>query len=640
MAEEVKFYVSSYVNLLRQYYLKKHFERLNRILSRQIGWTYYLTNPFKKLLFFALKKQRKEKFMIAEINTFMIASTSFPLHKVDNAKKRKKIEKKVLKEIQRYHKQEIQFLKRKALKNKELKEYISIFLDAIKILDNNTKARCKKEIISNTDAYIHKTMDEIANIINKTWVIVWDYPGTENDVLVLDEMITKRADNGVEKVSSDLAGIIDELILTLFAYYHYEYTEKLIEELQEKILNLKQATPGDIFDIAGSGEKIKILTLLRSTYGKITSTYEYIVQLERQVNRLLKVSKEIEEELTEMGFTKKHQIFDLLIPKENFVRLLKQIDKIKQDLETLQNLYVQILQIPKDKFILKGNNENFKTWSCSLSQFIPISEVLSRWIEQFSDIADFTTTKGKLIDETEEDIEKIKKYHVYGKQLFKSYRLYSGVVHALRGVTIGIKKGEFLGIMGPSGSGKTTLLNLLAGLDRPDQGKVYLNGKELTAMGDNELSGYRKKHMGFIFQTYNLIPHLYVIENTLLPAQMANQDMKLASKKADLLLDQLGILELKKQYPAKLSGGQMQRATISRALINDPEILFCDEPTGDLDQATGEQVMSVLKELHEKYKTTIILVTHDESLKKFCDRIVHMKDGQIINEEYIEKKKD
>jgi putative ABC transport system ATP-binding protein len=201
-------------------------------------------------------------------------------------------------------------------------------------------------------------------------------------------------------------------------------------------------------------------------------------------------------------------------------------------------------------------------------------------------------------------------------------------VYALRGVDLDVRKGEFLAIVGNSGAGKTTLLNCMAGLDEPDYGIVLFKGKNLHSMKDEEKSRTRLIDMGFIFQSYALLPHYNTRENVSLPADLAGLSQTLKTRIKELL-EGVGISKQASQYPAQLSGGQMQRVAIARALTNRPEVLFADEPTGDLDSATGTQVMELIKKFHEETKTTIIVITHEKSVADYAERQIMLEDGIV-----------
>jgi putative ABC transport system ATP-binding protein len=213
--------------------------------------------------------------------------------------------------------------------------------------------------------------------------------------------------------------------------------------------------------------------------------------------------------------------------------------------------------------------------------------------------------------------------------LSKNYNLGRTTVYALRGVNLDIQEGEFVAIVGNSGAGKTTLLNCMAGLDSPDYGVVLFRGENLHKMDDPAKSKARLLEMGFIFQSYALLPHFNTRENIALPADLAGLSKEVKDRIENLLKD-VGLDSQAKQYPATLSGGQMQRVAIARALTNRPAVIFADEPTGDLDSATGKQVMDLLKKFHEETKTTIIIITHEHDIADYAERQITLEDGIIV----------
>ncbi|MDE6433206.1 MAG: ABC transporter ATP-binding protein [Lachnospiraceae bacterium] len=214
------------------------------------------------------------------------------------------------------------------------------------------------------------------------------------------------------------------------------------------------------------------------------------------------------------------------------------------------------------------------------------------------------------------------------EKLSKKYGKDDTEIVALDNVTISIDKGEFLSVMGASGSGKSTLLNLLGGLDYPTEGAVCYAGRNIFDMDDDELSDFRLKKLGFIFQSYNLIPELSVTENIVLPKAIARE--KQDDKRMSEIVEILGLSERLNHLPQQLSGGQQQRVAIARALVNQPEILLCDEPTGNLDKKSGENVIKLLKMLNETYGITIVMITHDAELAKETTRIIRISDGKIV----------
>jgi putative ABC transport system ATP-binding protein len=217
------------------------------------------------------------------------------------------------------------------------------------------------------------------------------------------------------------------------------------------------------------------------------------------------------------------------------------------------------------------------------------------------------------------------------KGLTKSLTSGSHTVEILRGIDLKVPRREVLAIEGPSGSGKSTLLGLIAGFDSPTSGSILLEGEDITRMDEDELALLRGKKLGFVFQSYNLIPTLTAEENVMLPLELSGRATG-APAKAHELLDAVGLGDRDGHYPAQLSGGEQQRVALARAFAGSPSILLADEPTGNLDSATGKVVLDLLLELNRREGTTLVLVTHDPALSRLADRIVRLKDGVIVGE--------
>ena len=215
----------------------------------------------------------------------------------------------------------------------------------------------------------------------------------------------------------------------------------------------------------------------------------------------------------------------------------------------------------------------------------------------------------------------------------KSYRTGSVTVQALRGIDFSVARGEMVAIMGPSGCGKTTLLNCLSGLDTIDEGQIWLEGRDLARMSDRDRTSYRALRMGFVFQVFNLLPVLNAVENVELPLLVAGINSGEARKKAMAALAKVGLADWARHRPAELSGGQRQRVTIARSLVNEPAIVWADEPTGSLDSKTATEIIELLRELNQTAGLTFVLVTHDQGVGDRCDRIVRMSDGRIVDED-------
>ncbi len=222
---------------------------------------------------------------------------------------------------------------------------------------------------------------------------------------------------------------------------------------------------------------------------------------------------------------------------------------------------------------------------------------------------------------------------VFARGVHKIYDSGKGVrVHALRGVDLTVRRGEVVAIMGPSGCGKTTLLNCLSGIDDIDEGDIDIDGVSLRDMDDNTRTDYRARQMGFVFQLYNLLPVLSTVENVELPMLISGAKSVDARQRALEVLAMVGLSDWAAHKPAELSGGQRQRVTIARALANDPAIIWADEPTGDLDSETAQEIMDLILRLNRENRETFIIVTHSPEIGRQCDRIVRMRDGLIVDD--------
>jgi putative ABC transport system ATP-binding protein len=223
------------------------------------------------------------------------------------------------------------------------------------------------------------------------------------------------------------------------------------------------------------------------------------------------------------------------------------------------------------------------------------------------------------------------------KNLKKDYKMESIEVQALRGINLQIPVNEYVAIMGPSGSGKSTLMNILGCLDTPSEGKYFLNSVDVTLLNDNELSAIRNKNIGFVFQSFNLLPRMSALHNVELPLMYAGVDKSKRKEIAIRSLEKVGLIDRIHHKPAELSGGQRQRVSIARALVNNPGIILADEPTGALDSQSGEEIMAIFGKLHTEGHT-IIVITHENDIAAHCRRIIYLKDGVIHSDKLTEPK--
>ena len=215
---------------------------------------------------------------------------------------------------------------------------------------------------------------------------------------------------------------------------------------------------------------------------------------------------------------------------------------------------------------------------------------------------------------------------ITGKNIYKRF----GTVEVLKGVDVNVSKGEVVSIVGPSGSGKSTLLHILGTLDKADQGSVSMNNTSLSSLAGNKLADFRNKHIGFVFQFHHLLPEFTALENVCIPGWLAGKKKKEVEERAKELLNLLGLSHRMQNKPGEMSGGEQQRVAVARALINKPDIVFADEPTGNLDSANARELHQLFFDLREKFDQTFLIVTHNEELARLSDRILYMKDGKIV----------
>ena len=219
--------------------------------------------------------------------------------------------------------------------------------------------------------------------------------------------------------------------------------------------------------------------------------------------------------------------------------------------------------------------------------------------------------------------------------IHKDYRMGTNVVKALNGVSLTIGGQEFVSIMGPSGSGKSTLMNIIGALDRPTAGSYHLDGEDVSGLTDNELAVIRNRKIGFVFQTFNLLPRKTALQNVELPLIYGGMPRKARRQRAKDTLEMVGLGDRMDHRPSELSGGQRQRVAIARALVTSPAIVFADEPTGNLDSQTGQEIMDIFTRLNREQKVTVLLVTHEADIASYADRIIHIRDGLIFSDEMV-----
>ncbi|MHA1971914.1 MAG: ABC transporter ATP-binding protein [Candidatus Hodarchaeales archaeon] len=432
------------------------------------------------------------------------------------------------------------------------------------------------------------------------------------DKLVITNFLASFIDPTIDLIKK-MDRILDQLEAIVLDKSHYKTTNRSLQEKADLFFRILITKLNALQDL--DQQLLRILTLFEiakdeinknDIFNAIFNFNDPLNDLEKRINTLTSLLIE-----TNLKIIKCQECLrNYENPKLNGIKILDSPDEYKKAIAPLAKLSI-------DVFI---EAEILKMWADFFGYDIPYFSFSDNIFE--SEIEKLSKTSEKIDENT----------IIAARGLFKNYNLGNNTVYALRGINLDIRKGEFVAIIGSSGAGKTTLLNCLAGLDSPDSGVVYFKGQNLHNLKDKHKSKLRLLNMGFIFQNYALIPHFTARENVALPAEIAGFSRKL-KKRIDELLQGVDIQKQSEQFPNTLSGGQMQRVAIARALTNHPDIIFADEPTGDLDSATGKQVMELLKLFHEETGTTIIIITHEKEIAKYAERQVKMKDGLVINKE-------
>ena len=562
-----------------------------------------------------------------ELNSFMVLS----------AEKSGVLDQKVIKEIEtgriynrfrRYYADNESRLHKQLKNNQELRETSKIVKDFIKEVDPNLMklfdSRLKK-LIKELPASYHE-------IQLKSYVTLWDFVETQQYRFFLSGFDTSVFIGSTTENKINIGELVDKLLMANFFAIFLKPTIIRLKELDKVLERLQLGVEGTHYRTTNPKLQKKLELFFRILAAKLSALQD----IDRLFSRIFslfvvprvsltpyhfnndslglnKVLAEIESEI-EFGETLLLEVHEKL--QQCQVHLRDYLDEQKNGIKTVDSVdafksaLLPMAELSTDLFV---EAELVKIWSDFFGSDIPYFS-FSKQLSKTHDIEETDVTDDTIIA-------------VQG--LYKNYNLGRTVVYALRGVNIDIKEGEFVAIVGNSGAGKTTLLNCMAGLDSPDMGVVLFRGENLHKMDDSAKSKVRLLEMGFIFQSYALLPHFSTRENIALPADLAGLNKELKDRIENLLKD-VGIDKQAKQYPATLSGGQMQRVAIARALTNRPAVIFAVEPTGDLDSVTGKQVMDLLKKFHDETKTTIIIITHEKDIAEYAERQIKMEDGVII----------
>ncbi|MHA2501435.1 MAG: ABC transporter ATP-binding protein [Candidatus Kariarchaeaceae archaeon] len=607
----------------------KPFRRNNFKLRRKITKLFNSINPIRISL--------KTRFtpVVEELNQFIFATMETKDATYDSIEKRKAIEDQLYKLYDKSASKTLDGIKEMVNSDPE-------FLASYKAL---------RDIGSKTPIDISSELDQlkglpdlirssIRTLFKESLMILWDLPGDQIDRIIIGHDVINFEDTQTDQ-EVDIGVISDELALAALARHHVPLLCEQVGIIDSKISTLSESISKfqEGLNNFKNQKELDLTVEVASVFlGKLLGIREPISLAQKVLERYLQLENDILEEAESMGSDMVKSLYDTLVNHDEIEQAYKScsniISRVDENSEKIRQIYRRIeASIPSGE-----TSSTLQEFASFVSDIYFHLEEFRFIIEVFADIPSYTSMSGG----SAVDIEsaEYKELHgdaiIYTEGIFKTFPLPSTTVYALRGVDLEIKMGEFVAIMGPSGSGKTTLLNILSGLETSDRGVVNVANLDLSNASERQLVKFRRDTIAFIYQAYNLLPNFTNQENVQLPYDLGSKK-KLGNKRkrSAELLEQVGIGEYVKGFPLRLSGGQQQRVTIARSLMNRPDILFADEPTGDLDGITGGQVMDTIEQFH-KEGVTVVLVTHDKAIAARADRIINMLDGKIVDADNIQ----
>lgn len=567
--------------------------------------------------------------LFKEYNTFLFLAADKPLEKPFDINLMEKIQSRIELHLQEYYNKNKSKHQKEFQGKWELKETSQIIKNFLKEIN--------PKLEKNFDLLLKKSMSELLTkfyiLQTKSMTTIWDLHEEHKVQFYLSGWTCSVLQAAEVKTDINFEAMVDKLIFLNFFRIFIEPTLLRLSKMDNALDHLKLSLHGTHFRSNNFEVQAKLEMFLRILSAKLSS----LQNMNKTIMSIFKLFNEPN------VFFQKHNF------KELSLEFQTAVEQVSLEIDGCKNLLIKVQEKLEEcqlqlKNYIDGTLNGVKTIE-SMDEFKLVilnfaelgsdlfleAELLKLWLDIFSSDLPFFTFQSNLFNsQTSQAFENVTKNLISVRGLVKNYSLGQTTVYALRGVDLDINDGEFVAIVGNSGAGKTTLINCMAGLDRPDYGVVFFKGKNLHQLGDSEKSRVRLLEMGFIFQSYALLPHFDTRENVALPADLAGLSKNLKNR-IEELLDGVGISKQATQYPAQLSGGQLQRVAIARALTNCPKILFADEPTGDLDSQTGKQVMDLIKKFHEKTKTTIIIVTHEQDIAGYAQRQIKMEDGIIVN---------
>jgi len=572
-----------------------------------------------------LHASRKAMFS-QELNSFIVVSgekNSVPDQKVIEEVETGRL----YKRFRKYYATNESRLQQQLKNDQELRETSKIVKDFIKEIDPN--------LVKHFDSQLKKIIKELPasyrKIQLKSYVTIWDFMENQQYRFFLSGFDSAVFTGSDTKKDVNVGELVDKLLIANFFSIFLKPTITRLKELDGVLERLKLGVEGTHYKTTDPKLQKKLELFFRILAAKISALQD----IDNLISRIFKLFRVPRDALTPYNF------------KNGSVELNNALAKMAQEIEYGETLLLEVhsklqeCQIHLRDYLDARKNgvkaiESVDSFKNALLPMAELStdlfveaELLKMWSDFFgADIPYFGFNKQIFTTENVEVTGVADDSIIAVRGLSKNYNLGRTTVYALRGVSLDVKEGEFVAIMGNSGAGKTTLLNCMAGLDSPDYGVVLFRGENLHEMDDSAKSKVRLLEMGFIFQSYALLPHFNTRENVALPADLAGLSKEL-KERIENLLKGVGLSNQAKQFPATLSGGQMQRVAIARALTNQPAVIFADEPTGDLDSGTGKQVMDLLKKFHEETKTTIIVITHEQDIADYAERQIVIEDGII-----------
>ena len=540
-----------------------------------------------------------------------------------------KIEKgKAFKRFSKYNKDNESRFRNYLKSNQELRETSQIVKNFIKEIES-TLPKILDQKLKKINTELPKTFRELSM---KSYVALWDFEETSEYRFYLPGFDFPVFTGTTTETAINIGTAVDKLLIINFFMTFLKPTIKRLDEMHTVLIGLEKEFAKKHYKTSDERLQIKFELFLRILIAKLSALQE----LENLIRRIFNLF-----EIPRMSLMQYNLKSDYLDFNTTLNRISEEINVGSSKLHEVGELIQRCQSCIRDYLDIGINNietvDSIKEFQQVLRPISELSvdlfveaEILKIWADFFGSDLPFFSFNAHLLSETEsENIRIDEDVILAARGLFKNYNLGRNTVYAIRGLNIDIKEGEFVAIVGSSGAGKTTLLNCLASLDSPDHGSVFFRGKNLHRMKDSEKSDVRLNEMGFIFQSYALLPHFTTRENVALPADLTGNLSKDLKKRIEYLLSGVGIDQQAKQFPAQLSGGQMQRVAIARALTNAPSIIFADEPTGDLDSTTGHQVMALLQKFHQETGTTIVIITHEADIAAYAQRQILMEDGII-----------